>query len=135
MATSSTAVMQGSRPQAVTLAVALTVVNVSFGVISMAVFPDIEDFATVLTVSIVLGALMLAAAWFLWRGARWGAIAAIAVNAFNILIGLPAYFTGQTASFIIAATVSMVLSAGTIAFIYSQSARRFWGAQREPAAT
>lgn len=122
------------RPAAVILAVACSVVNGVGGAIFSATWPDVDERATTVTVSIVVATILIGAAWWLLGGSRWGAIATLAVNAFSVLLAVPAYFTGQNAAFIVGATISLVLSVLTIWFVLTPSARAYWG-QRASVAT
>jgi hypothetical protein len=132
---SGTTTAQQGRPQPVTLAVTCSAINAIAGIIYSAAWPNLDQRGTTLVVSLVLGTIIAGAAWFLWGGARWGAIAVVAVSAFNLLLGLPVYFTGEAASMIVAATFSIVLSALVIAFVFAPSARTFWGSPERAQAT
>ena len=114
------------RPTAVVWAFALSIINGVGGVIFTAAWPDLEDRSTVLPVSIVIAALLIAAAWFLYNGNRWGAFATLVLNAFNILLAIPGYFDSDV-GFIVGGTITIILSALTLALVLSPGARAFWG--------
>jgi hypothetical protein len=115
------------RPPSVVWAAVLSVINGVGGFIFSAAWPDVDERATTVVVSGIVGAIMIGAAWWLLGGVRWGAFATLAVNGFNILLGVPAYFADVRAAFIVGATISIVLSALIIAFVLSPAARSFWG--------
>ena len=123
------------RPTAVVWAAALSVINGVGGFIFSAAWPDVDERATTVVVSGIVAAIMIAVAWWLLGGARWGAIATVAVNAFVILLGVPAYFSDVGAAVIIGATISIVLSALTIWFLFTPAAREFWNSRERPRAT
>lgn len=122
------------RPTPIVWAVILTAANAVGGVIFTVAMPDLEDRGTIVPVSIVAGALLLAVAWFLWSGARWAAIATVALNLINVLMAIPAYFADDGA-FMLGATVSIILSVLTIALVLSPAARAFWGGTQRTVAT
>jgi hypothetical protein len=103
----------------------LSVINGVGGVIFTAAWPDLEDRARALLVSIVIGTLLVTTAWFLSNGNRWGAIAALVLNALNILLAIPEYFDPQMA-FIVGGTITVTLSALTLGLALSPGARAFW---------
>lgn len=116
------------RPRAVTTAVTATVLNGIIGVIFSITWPDLEDRATIVTVSIILGALMIGSALLLWYGAHRGAFATIAVNVINILLGIPTFADGTLALVLFVAVLfSIVLSGVAIMAILTPAARSFWG--------
>jgi hypothetical protein len=100
------------------------------GVIFSAAWPDLDDRGTVITVSTVAGLLMLAAAYFLWSGNRWGAIATIALNVLNILAGIPSFFDTSADGFVVGAATSIVLSLAIIALVMMPVSRAFWSRER-----
>jgi hypothetical protein len=118
------------RPSAVQWAVVIAVINAVGGAIFSAAWPDLDDRGTVITVSTVAGLLMLAAAYFLWNGNRWGAIATIALNVLNILAGIPAFFDTSTDGFVVGAATSIVLSLAIIALVMMPVSRAFWNRER-----
>ena len=122
------------RPTAVVWAAVLSVINGAGGFIFSAAWPDVDERATTVIVSLVMATLMIGTAWWLLSAARWGAIGVVAVNAFNILLGVPAYFAGVEAGIIVGATISIVLSAVTIWFVFTPAAREFWGRRPSGAA-
>lgn len=114
------------QPREVVWAVLLSVVNAVGGVIYTIAWPDLDDRGTVMTVSIVLAVLLLAASWFTWNGVRRGAIALLVVNAVNVLLTIPAFFADLDGASIAGAVVSLVLSAGAIAALWMAPARAYW---------
>lgn len=101
------------------------VINAVGGMLFTVVAPDLEDRGTVIGVSIVLGVLMIGAALWLCRGSRWGGIATIAVNVFNVLLTIPAFFEAD-AAVMVGGAVSLVLSVATAAFVLHPESRAFW---------
>ncbi len=112
-------------PAAVTGALVLSIINGVGGVIFTAAWPGIEDRGTVLPVSIVIGALLIAAAWLLSTGNRWGAIATLILNGLNVLLAIPGYFDANV-GFMIGGTITIVLSVLTIGLVLSSEARAYW---------
>ena len=95
-------------PRPVIWAAALTVFNAVVGFAVAAVWPDIDDRGTLIVVGGVLTLLMLGATLWLWRRAKWGGIAFIAINAVNALSALPALFAGDAAFALDFARISQV---------------------------
>jgi hypothetical protein len=114
-----------TRPRPILYAVVLMVINAVGGPLFGALAPDVDDRGTVIVVRSVLGLIMLAVAAWLWMGSRWGAWASIAINVFNILLAIPAYFAADGV-FMAGATISILLSLGTIWFIWTPEAKAFW---------
>jgi hypothetical protein len=112
-------------PKYVKWAAGASVLNAVLGVLFSVAWPDLEDRSTVIVVSIVLGALLVGSALWLLSGSRWGAIATMAVNGFNILLTIPAFFEAE-AAFAVGGAVSMALSVAAIAFVLHPQARSFW---------
>ena len=108
---------------AVSWPLVLSVLNGVLGVVFAIAWPDLEERGTVIPVSIVLGSLIIGAVLWWRTGARWGRIAVIVVNSINILLAAPAFFTDQDGSFMLAAGVSVALSAAVIAFVLRPPAR------------
>jgi hypothetical protein len=100
-----------------------------------AAWPDLDDRGTVVAVSTVAGLLMLAAAYYLWNGNRWGAIATLVLNILNILLGIPAFFDVSTGGFVVGAATAIVLSLATIALVLMPVSRAFWNGGSPVAAT
>lgn len=119
-----------TRPQPVVAAVVLIAVNAIGGVIASAAWLDIEDRGSLVIGSLVLAALLLIPAWFLWQGKKWGAYAAIATNALNILATVPFFFEPEPASLAIPAGISVALGVAAIVLIWQPSARAFWDRRR-----
>jgi hypothetical protein len=113
------------KPRYILWAVVATVVNAVVGVIFAVAWPDLEDRGTIVVVSIVIAALMVGFSLWLWRGSRWGAIGVLAINAFNILLGLPGYFTGE-GDIMVGITISVVLSVAAIVLLLLPEGRAFW---------
>jgi len=115
-----------ARPREIDVAVVLAVINAVGGLLVAIAWPDIEDRGVFLVVSAVFSAILLVTAWFLWSGRRWGAIAAIAANALNILLAIPAFFASEPRSLAIGAAISIALSAGTIVLALMPAGRAYW---------
>jgi hypothetical protein len=107
-------------------AVVAVAINAIGGAIFAIAWPDLDERATVVTVSIILGALLLAAAGLLWNGIRWGAFATITLNAFNILLAVPGYFNGDSPGFVVAVTATVALSVITLVLVLTPESRQFW---------
>jgi hypothetical protein len=117
---------QLTRPSAITWAAAANVANAVIGVVYAIAWPDLDERATILTVSCVLGVIFIAAAWYLYNGSRWGAIASILVNAFSILLTVPGFFQFDSPSEIVALVVSLALSIAAIVLALTPAARDYW---------
>jgi hypothetical protein len=115
------------RPASLVGAFFCSLINGAGGFIFSAAWPDVDERATTVIVSLVMATLMIGTAWWLLSGARWGAIGVAAVNAFNVLLGVPAYFAGVEAAIIVGATISIALSVLTIWLVFTPAARQFWG--------
>ena len=127
--------MGSVRPAFVQWAVILTVINAVGGVVFSALWPDLEDRGTVLSVSIVVAVLMLAAAYFLWNGKRWGGWAVIVLNVLNIISALPAYFVDDADDMVVGATISIALSLATLVLLWMPEARAYWNGRERALAT
>ena len=116
-----------ARPTPITWAVIAAVVNAVGGIAATAFWPDIEDRGFVLTVSSIGGAVMVVAAYFLWRANFWGAVGTLAIHGLNILAAIPGYFddTGPD-SLVIGVTITIALSAVTIVGTLLPGGRAFW---------
>ncbi|MBX7111546.1 MAG: hypothetical protein K1X87_06840 [Dehalococcoidia bacterium] len=112
-------------PRPVIWAAALTVFNAVVGFAVAAVWPDIDDRGTLIVVGGVLTLLMLGATLWLWRRAKWGGIAFIAINAVNALSALPALFAGD-AAFAVIGVISALLSVAAIVFVLRPEAKPYW---------
>lgn len=124
MATMSAQAAQ-AKPKPVVYALVLSVINGLGGLALCAVWPDLDDRATVIVVSSVFAVLMIGFAAWLWMGSRWGGWGTIAVNVLSIVAAVPAFFADD-AAFVIGGTISVVLSALTIWFLWTPEARAFW---------
>jgi hypothetical protein len=124
-----------TRPRDIQWAVILVLINAVGGFIATFALPDVDDRGTFIVVGGIISLVLLATAWFLWQGNRWGSIAAIVANALNILLCIPAFFDPDPASLAVGAAVSMVLSIGTIFFALTPSARAFWNTRAAVPAT
>ena len=122
-----------ARPRSVVLAAALTVLTAVISVVVALAAPDLDDRATILTVSSVLGVLRLAAARGLWTGSRLGAIATLALNALGVLMALPAFFQDDVA-ILAFNVVELAMCVVAIAAVLRPVARAFWN-RRETAAS
>ncbi len=120
------ALTTSGRPTFVKWAVVLIAINAVGGVVSTAFWPDIEDRATVLTVSSIISVVLLVTAWFVWNGNRWGTIAAIVANGLNALLAVPGYFNADPKSIVVGVSMTIVLSAATIALLAMPESRKYW---------
>lgn len=117
--------MSSKAPRPVVWAIAATAFNAVVGFLFGALWPDLDDRATVITVGGILTLLMLGASLWLWRRSRWGGIAFIAINGLNALLSLPALFQGE-AAFAIGGVISGVLSIAAIVLVLRPDAKVFW---------
>jgi len=115
-----------NRPNFVTWAVYLIVLNAVGGMIFAAFMPDIDDRGTVLTVSVIAGALMLLTAWLAWNGNLWGTVGAIALQVLNILAALPWFIDMDDAAVGVGVVISIVLSLATIGLLLMRDSRTYW---------
>ena len=115
-----------ARPKSATWAAYLIIVNAVGGILFSAFMPDLEDRGTVLTVSLIAGALMLFTAWLVWNGSRWGTIGAIALQVLNVLAALPWFIDMDDAAVGVGVVVSIALSVAAISLLLMRDARAFW---------
>jgi hypothetical protein len=120
----------GQRPQFILWATILIAVNAIGGVLFSTLWPDLDDRGTVVSVSIVIAAIMLVTAWFLWNGNRWGTIAAIVVQALNMLLALPGF---SESDMIAGVLITLLLSVATIVLVLLPESRAFWNGGRRVA--
>lgn len=114
-----------AKPKPVLYALVLSVINGLGGLLFCAIWPDLDDRGTVIVGSLIFAVLMIGFAAWMWAGSRWGGWGTIAVNVISILASIPAYFAGD-AGLEIGGTISLVLSALTIWFVWTPEARAFW---------
>ena len=107
--------------RAVILAAAHGVIGLAFAAIA----PGLEDRGAVFGVGLVFGLLYAVAGWSTWTGSRGGAIALIALNAFNIVAWLPYFADSDPVSMVVGGVISIVLSAATIVLLFHPLARAF----------
>lgn len=74
---------------------------------------------------------MVLAAYFLWNGNKWGAIATLVLNGLNVLAAVPGFFDPEPTSLVVGVIVTIVLSVATIVLLLMPISRAFWnGANR-----
>jgi hypothetical protein len=115
-----------TRPDPIKWAVILIAVNAIGGLIFSLALPDVDDRGTFIAVSTVFTVVMLVTGWFLWNGSRWGSIAALVVQALNILLAIPALFQADPKGMIPGALVSILLSIAAIVLALRPDARAYW---------
>lgn len=84
--------------------------------------------------SLVFGLVMVATAWFLWNGNRWGSIVAIVAQVLNILLAIPWFFDPDPKSLVIGVVVTIVLSGAALWFALSPESRAYWDRRASVAA-
>lgn len=114
------------RPTPVVAAVALSAISSVVGLAFILTWPDLEDRAIMFGVTLVLTSLLFVALWFLWSGSRWGAVAALMLNALNVLLAVPGFFSGDPGLIAINA-IYTAASMVTVVLLLSATSRAFWG--------
>ncbi len=112
-------------PAPVRRAVILAAAHGVGGLVFAAIAPGLEDRGAVFGVGLVFGLLYAVAGWSTWTGSRGGAIALIALNAFNIVAWLPYFADSDPVSMVVGGVISIVLSAATIGLLFHPLARAF----------
>ena len=112
-------------PAPVRRAVILAAAHGVGGLVFAAMAPGLEDRGAVFGVGLVFGLLYAVAGWSTWTGSRGGAIALIALNAFNIVAWLPYFADSDPVSMVVGGVISIVLSAATIVLLFHPLARAF----------
>jgi len=112
-------------PAPVRRAVILAAAHGVGGLVFAAMAPGLEDRGAVFGVGLVFGLLYAVAGWSTWTGSRGGAIALIALNAFNIVAWLPYFADSDPVSMVVGGVISIVLSAATIGLLFHPLARAF----------
>ena len=112
-------------PAPVRRAVILAAAHGVGGLVFAAIAPGLEDRGAVFGVGLVFGLLYVVAGWSTWTGSRGGAIALIALNAFNIVAWLPYFADSDPVSMVVGGVISIVLSAATIGLLFHPLARAF----------
>ena len=116
-----------SRPIAVTLAVALSVLLV-LGNLAGPLLPsgsgDSAVPAFIIILGVILGVIGVAAAVALWQLRRWGMILTIIISVVNLLSAAPGVLAGPNTGIKILAGVSVLVSAAVIVLALLPEARR-----------
>lgn len=122
VATQSISAREG-RPGPLVAAIVITVAAAILGIATVGMIPDeAPDFVG--PVQVGISVLMLACAWFLWKGHRWAAIVIFVATAFSGLLSLPGPFAAPDLSDKVLAGLGIVEAVVVCALLLLRSTRR-----------
>ncbi|OAI42893.1 hypothetical protein AYO38_11120 [bacterium SCGC AG-212-C10] len=116
-----------TRPLQVVLAfwlnVALTAANVAVAL----AWPDLEDRASIIVVSTVFGALVIAAGVSMYTGSRKGAIATLVLAGISILMSVPVFIQSDVdPEVIVFNVIGIAIGVITIVALLQPAAKAYW---------